>query len=75
MKKYTYTCDCKSKRSAPVMKQTEVNDNKQCIKCGHFAFLTEIRNGRVWTHEMKESMRNQKPTSSFDERFLYMGEK
>lgn len=52
---YTYTCDCKSKPCAPVLKAILHKDGV-CIHCGHYAYLTQVKSGRVWTKPMKEAM-------------------
>lgn len=48
---YKYTCDCKSNPSAPVLKPVPVTDGL-CDYCGYYAFLGQVKKGRVFIHSM-----------------------
>ena len=60
---YVYACDChnqKINRSSSALKEVEVTFNKQCVHCGHFAYLAKVsKSGRIYTHDMGTGTKKQ----------------
>lgn len=67
---WEYTCDCKSRGSAPVLKPVPVT-NQICNYCGHYAFLCKIKSGRVFIHDMYPKGKSIDQRLALNEDFMY----